>query len=56
MSPYDTYIRRLNRQFRDYVESDSDSFAGLLDTDESTIRHAPYSRRPILWLLNKIDF
>jgi hypothetical protein len=39
MSAYDTYIRRLNKHFRDYVESDPDLFAGLLVTDESTVKH-----------------
>jgi len=38
MSAYDTYIRRLNRHFWDYVESDPDLFAGHLDTDEANNR------------------
>jgi hypothetical protein len=46
MSAYDTYIRRLNRHFRDYVESDPDLFAGLLDTDESTDRRPPVFKAP----------
>ena len=34
MSAYDTYIKELNRHFRDYVESDPDLYVVLLDTDE----------------------
>ncbi|HYQ70653.1 MAG TPA: hypothetical protein VET88_01865 [Gammaproteobacteria bacterium] len=46
MSAYDAYIRSLNRHFWDYVESDPDLFAGLLDTGESTDRRPPVFKAP----------
>ena len=49
MSAYDDYLRRLTRHFWDYVESDPDTYSGLLDSDSRN------DRRPPVFMADHVD-